>query len=148
MMREYAILQAPGEPARTWFTDNTLELIVWRDPAGAVSGFQLAWIDRAKEFALTWWTPNRFTFDRVDSGESQSVATQTPILIPEMDFPLGAVTEQFAARSADLPTPLRDLVTRTLADAAPALALWRQVRPRRPRSFGGRLIARGAGFPA
>jgi hypothetical protein len=72
----------PGEGLRRWFTSSTMDLFVWTNEAGQLTGFQLTYDKGSNERALTWKAVSGFRHDQVDDGESQSASRykETPLL--------------------------------------------------------------------
>ncbi|MES2693667.1 MAG: hypothetical protein V4773_09350, partial [Verrucomicrobiota bacterium] len=70
MLREIKnVRQEPGEGRRRWFESDGLELVVWLDARGRMTGFQLCYDSGRHEHALTWREGGGFSHDRVDPGE-------------------------------------------------------------------------------
>lgn len=77
-----AVRQVPGEGRRRWFTSTTMDLFVWTDDMGAVTGFQFTYDKGKNERALTWKAASGYLHDEVDDGESHSSShyKETPLL--------------------------------------------------------------------
>src|SRR5689334_4469777 len=96
------VKQEPGPGQRRWFESDALELVVWYDPAGQVTGFQLCYDLRHGDHALTWRAGTGFAHAVVDSGEETPLKNQTPILTPEGDVPWQEIARLFDGESAEL----------------------------------------------
>lgn len=114
------VRQEPGAGTRRWFESDDLDLVVWFDAAGAVSGFQLCFDGPEGPRAATWRTGRGFAFSRVDAGDAGPFRNETPVLEPAAAVPLPELARRFGARSAGLEAPLRDFVSARLGAAAGA----------------------------
>lgn len=91
--------QIPGEPARRWYMDEEMDLIVWFSGSDELLGFQLSYRVGRDERALTWYEGRGYSYDRVDDGEGRPGRYKmTPVLIAdggwEPDFLLGVFLEK------------------------------------------------------
>lgn len=96
--------QIAEEKPRRWFTDETMDLIVWQDEDNGIDGFQLCYDKPFAEHALTWRKDSGFLHNRVDDGEDRPGSHKgPPILVPDGKFNLLAIAEKFrqAAREID-----------------------------------------------
>jgi len=116
------VKQEPGEGQRRWFESEDLELVVWFDAAGQVTGFQICYDLGGGEHALTWKTGTGFAHAAVDSGDQTPLKNQTPILTPEGDVPRQEIARLFDEQSGPLEPELRQLVRDKLAERAGASA--------------------------
>ncbi|HVS52548.1 MAG TPA: hypothetical protein VHD62_09345 [Opitutaceae bacterium] len=111
--------QEPGPGRRHWFESDGLDLVVWRDAHGAVTGFQLCYDFGRGEHALTWRPAGGFAHAAVDQGDDWAPgAKQSPVLVPDGAVPWRRLKALFDARSAALDAPLRQLVHDALAGNA------------------------------
>jgi len=110
--------QIAGEPTRRWFSDTSMDLIVWVEQESAV-GFQLTYDKPHAEKAVTWTLePPYLHHTGVDDGEYQAGRFKsTPILVPEGNWDAWHVCGKFLGCSELLPDALRELVCRTLVNA-------------------------------
>ncbi len=106
--------QVHGEPRRRWFTNESLDLIVWYNPDNTVYGFQLCYDKGKGERALTWVEGRGYTHRRVDTGEMYGMRTDsvTPVLVPDGHFAAADVAGRFLDSSQELETDLVALVIR------------------------------------
>lgn len=104
---------------RRWFEDDGMELVVWHDAGGRVSGFQLLYGQGDGEHALTWRSESGFTHSRVDQGDTRTHMKLSPILVPDGVVPWTLLREEFATRSGKLEGPLRALVLGKLNGSTP-----------------------------
>ncbi|MEI6861234.1 MAG: hypothetical protein WCL04_03185 [Verrucomicrobiota bacterium] len=108
------VRQEPAGGRRRWFDGDRMELVVWYDTAGAISGFQLCYVLVEDEFALTWRRDAGLSHNRVD-GEDPSTRGQTPLLVAACDVPWEEIEMRFQAESAELEPAVRELVAARLA---------------------------------
>lgn len=114
MFREFKhVRQEPGL-RRRWFEAREADLVIWYDPAGAETGFQLIYASPGGDRALTWRRGLGFTHSRVDSGEDSPLKNLTPILLADGAIPWGQVEDLFKRNSASLEPDLRNLVSARL----------------------------------
>lgn len=119
MLREIPTVKPdPGHAFKQWFTDEAMDLFVWRNSEKRIEKFQLAYKKAADEYALTWTEAAGFTVHFVDDGESRTGRYKaTPILLPTHELPLIETTGAFLHRAEQLEPVLRDFVRSRLEDA-------------------------------
>lgn len=119
MLREItAIRPDPGHASKQWFTDDAMDLFVWRNSAGDIQKFQLACKEGVDEHALTWTGAGGITFHVVDDGERRTGRHKaTPILLPARPVPLEKTTRSFLRRAEQLDPALRDFIQSRLEEA-------------------------------
>ena len=84
-----------------------MDLIVWYDVTGAVSGFQLCYEAMGKgERALTWRAQTGVSHARVDGARNRLA----PILVADGVVPWEWLRAEFAASAGKLEPAVRDLV--------------------------------------
>ncbi|MGA8261634.1 MAG: hypothetical protein WB783_15590 [Arenicellales bacterium] len=117
MLREISgVRQEPGRAVKQWFSDEAMDLFVWRDSQGGVEKFQLAFKvageeGAGRERALTWSAATGFLQHRVDDGEQRPDRYKaTPILVPSVDAPPEDLSSTFIDRSAELDPDVRVFV--------------------------------------
>jgi hypothetical protein len=111
------VSQAAGEPRRRWFVSDGFDLVVWWDPAGQPSGFQLCYDQGGSERALTWRPEHGFTHQAVDDGErGRGKYKAIPILLDDRPFDANPVAARFTAESAELPSAVADFVIKKLRE--------------------------------
>lgn len=96
MLREIShVSQTPGEPKKSWYTDDFFDLFVWFDEQDKIVSFQLSYGKPANEKMLTWNKRSGITHARVDDGEQQAGRQKAaPILV--RDGPVAnALTDDF-----------------------------------------------------
>jgi hypothetical protein len=96
------VRQVPGDPRRRWFTDDFFDLIVWYDPDGAITGFQLCYDKKEYERALTWTVHEGFRHHRIDAGESPGRAKMSPVLTADGAFAKDMIAERFRDDAAEI----------------------------------------------
>lgn len=121
MLKEIARLTPlPNEPRRRWFTDRSLDLFVWYDGDGQISGFQLCYGKPHNEHSVTWHTRHGFSHNRVDDGEDDPRWNRTPILLPDGMFPAASVLDRFERSSQHLEPDLVAFVVRRIQEYSTA----------------------------
>jgi hypothetical protein len=116
VLREYKDLkQEAGPGSRRWFESDGLDLVVWLDAAGVLTGFQLCYDFGRGEHALTWRRESGCAHHRVDGGDASPLSNQSPVLVPDGLIPWGELGLLFDQRSATLEPGLREAVRRVLA---------------------------------
>lgn len=102
--------QIPGEGRRRWFRDDDLDLIVWYDESGSISGFQLCYDKLNNERALTWRSGGSYSHDAIDPGEETGHSKMTPILVADGEFDKTRVKELFFDKSAHIDPDITSVV--------------------------------------
>lgn len=117
MLREIkAVKQEPGRARKQWFSDEVMDLFVWRGGDGKVEKFQLVariagGEGASRERALTWSEAAGFHRHLVDDGERRPDRYKaTPILIPTKDLPLLELSQVFGERAGNLDSYIRGFV--------------------------------------
>jgi len=115
MLTEYRnVRQESPSLRRRWFEGGDLELIVWQNLRGELTGFQLCHNQAGGPHALTWTPKDGFTHSCVDEGDSSPLRNETPILQPGGTVPWARLAEKFAAESGTIEPALRDAVANRL----------------------------------
>ena len=102
MLREIGyIKQSPGQLFRRWFNDELLDLFVWQEEGGRITGFQLCFDKDTDERALTYSEADGYSLHNVHTEES-SLDMGSPVLrrgVEELPFPhlLALLAERGAA---------------------------------------------------
>jgi len=111
--------QIIGEPRRRWFSEPTMDLIVWCDEDEVV-GFQFTYNKPHDEKAVTWRSANPHVHHAgVDDGEQVAGRFKsTPILVATSAWDAWHICGKFLQRSEALPPALRVFVSRTLVQSA------------------------------
>lgn len=110
------IRQIPGEHLRRWFYSVEMDLTVWCDDSGSITGFQLCY-DRPRAVSgLTWPPENGFIDIAIDDGENSEGLghKSTPIIIGEGHCDANRVHDIFLAASQRLPRPIAEFVVMTI----------------------------------
>ncbi len=108
--REFKGVRQEPRGRRRWFEGSGIELVVWFDDSGTLTGFQLLYDARA----LTWRPSMGFSHSRVDSGPSLG-QKQTPLLLPAGDVPWSDVEDLFQRNADSLEPDLREFILHQLA---------------------------------
>ena len=104
MLRELKkVQQVTGEPKRRWFFAHELDLVVWEEEDGSVSGFQLAYDKHRNEHSISWQKDRGYSHYVVDDGEPVAGANHTPFLYMDGPFESHRVLELFLATSSEVP---------------------------------------------
>ena len=104
------VRQEPGAGKRRWFESDGLDLVIWQDETGKLSGFQICYDLGRGEHALTWRPGGGFAHSAVDSGDHTPFKNETPILTADGAVPWAEVMKRFDERSAGLDEALRQQV--------------------------------------
>ena len=103
--------RARNEKPRRWFTDESMDLIVWYGKHKEIIGFQLCYDKSVAEHALSWWQDQGFSHKRVDDGEDRPGSHKgTPILVPDGDFNLREIAEKFRNSAGEIETQVAEFV--------------------------------------
>ena len=89
MLREIGyIKQSPGQLFRRWFNDELLDLFVWQEEGGRITGFQLCFDKDKGERALSYSEAEGYSLHNVHTEES-SLDMGSPVLRrgAELPFP-------------------------------------------------------------
>ncbi|HLL71265.1 MAG TPA: hypothetical protein VK363_07520 [Pyrinomonadaceae bacterium] len=89
MLREIGyIKQSPGQLFRRWFNDELLDLFVWQEEGGRITGFQLCFDKDTDERALSYSEAAGYSLHNVYTEES-SLDMGSPVLGrgSELPFP-------------------------------------------------------------
>ena len=122
-MREIKNVKQEGSGGRRrWFESDGLELVVWSDVSGQVTGFQICYDLGRGEHALTWRPGGGFAHASIDAGDDTPLKNQSPVLTPEGDAPWQEIARVFDEQSESLDVGLRQLVRDKLAQRAGASA--------------------------
>ena len=119
MLKEFKqVRQIKGDAKRRWFNDEIMDLIVWYDKNGTISGFQLCYGYPRNSHAFTWETENVFRHEAVDWGESDRLWQKaTPILVQATHpFDAGRVLGQFRNSAQMLDPELKELVEQKIEE--------------------------------
>jgi hypothetical protein len=109
------VRQEPAAGRRRWFDGDRLELVVWHDAVGAVSGFQLCYGLPDGERALTWRPGGGFAHNAVDTGDATPFKNETPVLVADGEVPWAELEQRFRAEGTRLEPALRELIAARLA---------------------------------
>ena len=104
MLRELKkVQQVTGEPKRRWFFAHEIDLVVWEEDNGSITGFQLAYDKHRDEHSISWQKERGFSHYVVDDGEPLAGANHTPFLYIDGPFKSDRVLELFLSMSAEVP---------------------------------------------
>jgi hypothetical protein len=112
------VRQVPGDHFRRWFTDESLEIVVWYEEGGAIFGFQVCYDSREQPRALTWTQKRGFSHAAIDGGEDKPTSNRTPMLSPSHDYDAARLIEAYRATAGGLPERERAFIEGKLAESA------------------------------
>lgn len=117
MLRELRnVQQVSGEAKRRWFFCHDLDLVVWQDDSGAISGFQLAYDKHKGEHSISWRRDRGYSHYVVDDGEPMAGVNDTPFLYADGPFRRDRVLDQFLALASDVPADIVGFVAARLRE--------------------------------
>lgn len=116
------VKQERGTGRRRWFESEGLEVVVWFERDGRLTGFQLVYDVGHGEHALTWRDGTGFAHSAVDTGDDSPLFNRTPVLEPDENVPWAEIAHLFEARSRTLEPELRQLIHDKLTERAGANA--------------------------
>jgi hypothetical protein len=87
---------------RRYFTDEHMDLFLWHDQEGNLSGLQVCFDKAYSERAYTWISPSYRSVAGVDQGEDMPYDSMTPILVPTDNQDKGVIIQEFRARSREM----------------------------------------------
>jgi hypothetical protein len=112
------VKQERGAGRRRWFESEGLDLVVWLDARGNVSGFQLCYEIGLGQHALTWRTGRGFAHSSIDTGDDTPLKNESPVLHPAGNAPWPEIVQLFDQHSGTLAPALRRLIRGKLAAGA------------------------------
>ena len=96
---------------RRWFSESDLDLFVWENDDGVLTGFQLCYQVGTDEHAFTWQESGTYAHHKVDDGEGAGIDhKESPILIADGEFDPVALANQFQSRSKEIDPFLSKLI--------------------------------------
>jgi len=107
---------------RRWFCHTTMDLIVWHDEQGSISGFQLVYDKDWNPRAFTWAGRYGYLHSKVDEGDG-GFTPRSPVLVPDGVLPFATVLESFKELAETLEPTITDLVELRMRDYAQARGL-------------------------
>lgn len=135
MLREIdKVRQVPGEPRRRWFTDAAMDLFVWTDRDGTISGFQLAYDKPDAEKAFTWRRVGGFDHAAVDDGARPGQHPASPLLVPDGHMDAHRLISLLRTNRGDVDPDIEAFIVSTInAYPEPPELAQTAVRPERRR---------------
>lgn len=114
MLREIGhIKQTSGQPFRRWFNDELLDLFVWQEKGGRITGFQLCFDKETDERALTYSEADGYSLHDVHTEES-SLDMGSPVLTRGAELPFPHLLALLAERGAGIDPRVLRYVTEKL----------------------------------
>ena len=120
MLREIrGVRQTPGHLFCRWFNDELLDLFVWQEEGGRITGFQLCFDKDTAERALTYSEASGYLLEDVQAEES-SLDMGSPVLANVSTLPFPRLLAQLAERGAGIdPRVLRYVTEKIEAYPSP-----------------------------
>jgi hypothetical protein len=115
------VKQERGAGRRRWWESDGLDLVVWFDPTGRLTGFQICYDLGRGEHALTWRPGVGFAHALVDAGDDTPLKNKSPVLTPDGEVPWADIARMFDERSDSLESTFRHLIHDKLAEKVGAL---------------------------
>ena len=115
MLREIRnVRQYPGQLFRRWFNDELIDLFVWYDSGGRITGFHLYFDkDQRRERALTYSDEDGYALNEVDADGS-AWDMSSPVLVPGTEFSRVRLLAQLGERGEVLDRRLFEYLTEKL----------------------------------
>lgn len=116
MFRKIEAGRRPDErdEIREWYQSGTLDLFVWRDAAGAVTSFQLAYDTPHAEEVCFWQAGAGTRYYQVEPGDKPGRHPMSALLGREVQPPPEPLLRLFEASSGTLPLEIRQLIVNVL----------------------------------
>ena len=106
--------QHPGELRRRWFTDDTMDLVVWLDEDDGIAAFQLCYDKLGREKCITWKLSSGYVHTAVDDGEEPGRHKRSPILVSDGELDAWSVCGEFRRRMGAVEESMREFVSEKL----------------------------------
>jgi len=117
MLRELRhVRQIAEESFRRCFSGPNMDLTVWVDADGGITGFELCYDKENAERAVRWIKGNGFDHQRVDDGEQRPWDNLTPILVPDGVFPVKKISRLFQQNSREMDQSFAKFIYRKLLE--------------------------------
>ncbi len=106
------VRQYPEEGFRRWFTDRSMDFIVWYEDETQqqINGFQICYDKMDNEHALTWYRESGFSHNKIDDGEVPFSTKMSPVLVADGLPPYQKIFSLFQGVAGDVDKDLRDFV--------------------------------------
>ena len=110
--------EAGGKNKRRWFSDRSIELLVWLNKDGdELIGFQLCYDLQSNPHAFTWQKENNLLLhEKIDEGDSLPRKNLSPIMVSDGVPPILRVKEEFERESSEVDENIRTLVLKVLSE--------------------------------
>lgn len=110
------VQQVKGEAKRRWFFCQDIDLVVWEDEDGSISGFQLAYDKHRNEHSFSWHKDRGFSHYVVDDGEPMAEVNATPFLYADGPFKRDRVLDLFLTMSSEVPANIVSFIEARLRE--------------------------------
>lgn len=110
------VTQLEGEPKRRWFTNDSLDLIVWFNKENEIIGFQLCFNKDIDEQSFTWKYPSYFSLHKIDDGELNTGSKSTPTLVAGSITTNCIIADQFKENSKNIDRQISNFVYQKIID--------------------------------
>jgi len=115
MLKELPKENSDDDSVRRWFSDENVDLALWYDSNRQIIGFQLSYLTKRIEKALTWTEEFGYAHYIVDDGDKRiGFYKETPILIPDESFSAQDVATQLLSVSVELDDNIVNFVMSSL----------------------------------
>ncbi|MDX2226854.1 MAG: hypothetical protein SFY92_07180 [Verrucomicrobiae bacterium] len=102
MLKEYPSSQREPKLRRRWFSDDSLDLIVWFNARREIRAFQICYGKPYEEHAVAWSAESGFFHSRIDDGEENPGKNKTPVFGRELPPLKDRLLGEFRTRSQSL----------------------------------------------
>ena len=109
MFREFPSVRQEPDSRRRWFESADLDLVVWYDADGSISGFQLLHPSPEGGRALTWRSGSGIFHHVIDAGD-RLLGKLSPVLVPCEAPAVPDLVARFAALAGSLDRELAEFV--------------------------------------
>ena len=106
-----------GKNKRRWFSDSSIELVVWFDNEGReLTGFQLCYDLQSTPHAFTWHRENNVLIhEKIDEGDTLPRKNLSPVMVSNGVPPFERVKKEFEGSSCQVEESIRNLVMTVLS---------------------------------
>jgi hypothetical protein len=115
-LKESSFSRRDGSVIRRWFTNESIDLIVWYNLDGEISSFQLCYGKPRNERAITWKRAKGLSHHTVDAGEDNPMKNKTPILKNGASSDMDEVIRIFSEASGSIDKAVSKSVIQILQD--------------------------------
>ena len=105
-----------NEFKRRWFFDHNMDLTIWLDENGKITGFQLCYDKPKNSHAFSWWEKTGYYHHRIDDGERLGTLARKgiPILMLDGFFDKVKIVKLFQEKSKEIDPEISTFVYRKI----------------------------------